>query len=178
MDDSKSYELREKFSNWFDPKADTYELILVIVFIGFLVLQSLFGLAVNKYLILLLGALSILYYLKIHTISKDPYAGGIELFIDKVSSQVLSVAVIGVLFKLQSWPGANTMLFLPAITLIILLPVMLYLQSKNSELSIFTQWAKFRILTVAALCIFLIYTPRADLEKYGLINNHSIEQVE
>ena len=175
---SKQNEQIIKISNWLAPRADKYESILAFVFLVVLSIHISTDLPVGIFMTMALTTLASLYFFRAYSVSDDSKAGGMERFIDKLASMSLSVCIIGILFRLENWPGYDTMLILGSITLVIVFLAILILQSKKPDLKIYTPRLKLRIFIVAALGLLLYFTPADDLIKIGVLKNNNIESIE
>lgn len=175
MTETKQNEQMVKINNWLAPRIDKYELILAFVFLFVLLLQISTELPVGIILILDLATLAALYYLGAFSIPEDSNAGMNERVIYKVALMGLSVCIIGILFRLESWPSYSTFLLIGLITLGIAFLSIFFLKFKNPELKIYTPRLKLRIFIVLALGLFLYFTPTNDLINFGILKNIIIE---
>jgi hypothetical protein len=163
MQQSKKNELLMKTGNWLAPKIEKYEMILAFLFLIVLLIRITGNFPVGVFMVLILSILATLYLLKAYSVSDDSNAGGIERFIDKLASLSLSVSMIGILFRLQHYPGSDQMLLMGSTILVVAFFAILFLQSKKPDLKIFTQRMKLRIFIVAALGLILYFAPAGDL---------------
>lgn len=175
MTEMKQNEQIVKISNWLAPKIDKYELILAFVFLVVLSLHISTELPMGVFMILDLTTLAAIFYIRAYSIPDDPNAGVTERVIDKIASMSLSVCIIGILFRLESWPGYDTMLSIGLITLGIAFLSIFFFKFKNPELKIYTPRLKLRIFIVLALGLFLYFTPTNDLINFGILKNNNIE---
>ena len=81
----------------------------------------------------------------------------------------LSVSVIGILFKFQSWPGASANLIMAIVTLSILAIISL-IKMKKSEDNYYSNILK-RIAIFGAICIFLFSIPTKTWMEWKYPNN-------
>lgn len=74
----------------------------------------------------------------------------------------LSMGIIGILFKLMYWPGADMMLVipLPLILMFFLLPFFFF---KNSDIRRYYHRMQIRTGVVGLLCLVLYFTPNSTL---------------
>ncbi|MFA6201440.1 MAG: hypothetical protein WC679_13645 [Bacteroidales bacterium] len=79
----------------------------------------------------------------------------------------LSAIYIGILFKLNSWPGANHDLIVGLATLVIILVIALFRKAKLKEANYFFMFSRIVILSILGI-IFLI-SPNLPIERirYG-----------
>ena len=177
MIQSKQNEQIVKMSNRLTRKLDKYEAILALIFLVILLLHISSDLQVGVFMTLTLSTLAVLYFFKAYSMSDDDNAGGLES-IDKLASLSLSVCLIGIMFKFESWPGYDKMLLIGSSTLVIILPIILVMQSKKPDLKIFTNRMKIRIVIVAALGLLLYFVPADKLIKAGIVKTYNTEVAE
>jgi len=167
-----------KIGNWISPRLDKYEFIIVIVFLTALLFKMSTDLEISILIVLSLMSLSILYFFNAFSCSNDEKAGGVERFIVKLVSLSGSIVSIGILFRLEHWPGYNAMLISGCATLVILFPIIIIIKSKKPELSIFNQRLLIRIILIASLGLFINFAPKDTLIKIGLDKKINIERAE
>jgi predicted membrane channel-forming protein YqfA (hemolysin III family) len=127
---------------------------------------------------LVLSTLAVFNFYNSFAPLKDEKAGGLGIFINKIVYFALSVGVIGVLFRLENWSGYDVMLMLGCISLAIGLAFVLFINSKESELKIFSSRVILRILVILAVGVLLYFTPRENLIKLRLIKEMRMPQTE
>ena len=93
-----------------------------------------------------------------------------ENFLHKLASLSCSIVLVGVLFTIQMWPNSKLFLETGCITLIIVLPTILYTNSKKTELQFFNVRYILRLVLILGLGIFLIFASNDILTKYKIIN--------
>ena len=175
MIQSKQNEQLVKMSNRLTRKLDKYEVILALIFLVILLLHISSDFQVGVFMTITLSTLAVLYFFKAYSMSDDDNAGGLERFIDKLASLSLSVCLIGIMFRLENWPGYDKMLLIGSSTLVIILPIILVMQSKKPDLKIFSQRMKLRIVIIAALGLLLYFTPADELIKVGIVKSYNTE---
>jgi hypothetical protein len=178
MNKTTQNEQLTKIGNLVSSQLLKYEVIIVLVFLTGLVLRLTTDLKVSALIILSLNTLATLYFFSAFSVPKDENANGLEIFINKLASFSSSVAIIGILFRLQHWPGYNNMIILGCITLIILIPVILIIKSKKPDLTIFNQRLIIRLALVAVLGLFINFAPKDTLIKAGLDKKIPVEKIE
>ena len=83
-----------------------------------------------------------------------------------ISGLFLSIISIGILFKIQYWPGANFHLLIGTVTAPIILGVTYFLKKKASdELKTYFKNMTVRLVTLSILTILLYLTPTENLLK-------------
>ncbi len=167
-----------KIGNLISSGLEKYESIIFLIFLGGIILKAAAGFPVNIIMVLALSTLGTMYFLNAFSITKDENAGGIERFIQKIASFAESIGVIGILFKLQNWPGSSAMIINSSVILIILLPVILKIKSKKPELRIFTSRMILRIFLIAVLGLTLKFTSKDLFYKFGIIETIKTEKTE
>src|ERR1039457_5350940 len=131
MSQDNQNEQLSKIGNWVLSRLDKYESMIVLVFLVGFVLKVMTDLKVGILIVISLTTLAILYFLKGFSATGDENAGGLEIFVDKLVSFGGSVATIGILFRIEYWPGYHMMILSGCMTLAISLPIILVLKSKN-----------------------------------------------
>jgi hypothetical protein len=158
MNYNKQNEQASKIGNWIVLRIDKYEVILALVFIVTLFLKRSTNLPVGVFMILSLLTLSTLYFFSAFAMIKDEHAGGIEIFVNKLAFWSCSVGLISILYRLQGWVPYKIMTIVGCGTLLILLLVIFYLNSKKSELKLFSSRYIIRMILICFLGFYLAYT--------------------
>lgn len=164
-----------KIGNWISLRLNKYESIITLIFAVLLILKMNTNLALGIFITLSLNSLAILYFFNAFSTPENENAGGIERFVNKLVSFSSSVAIIGILFKIEHWPGHDIMIMLGCTTLLILLPVISIIKSKKPEVKIFNGRLVVRIVLISALGFFLNVAPKETLEKVGLYKKINFE---
>jgi hypothetical protein len=167
-------EQASKIGNWIVLRIDKYEIILALVFIMTLFLKRSTDLPVGVFMALSLLALSTLYFFSGFAIIIDEHAGGKEIFVHKLASWSCSVGLISILYRLQGWVPYKIMAIVGCGTLLILLLVIFYLNSKKSELKLFNSRYIIRMILICFLGFYLAYTSTDVLIKNGIIVNKEL----
>jgi len=159
-----------KIGNWIAPRLDKFEIILFLVFIISLILKISTDLPVALLLIASLMTLSTLYFFAAFASINDEYAGGMESFLHKLASWSCSIILVGALFRIQMWPSSKLFLQIGCITLIIVLPIILYTKSKKAELKFFNVRYILRLVLILGLGLFLTFASSDILVNYNIIS--------
>jgi hypothetical protein len=167
-----------KIANRITPRLDRYESVIFLILLVALLLRISTNLPTGIVIALALISLSTLYFFSAFSFKEDEHTGGMGLFIEKLTAISASVGVIGMLFTLQRWPGADKMLLIGCGTLLISLPIIYYYKSRIPELKIFTSRMVIRTIVIAALGLALNFTPKETLKNIGLIKELKVEKVE
>jgi hypothetical protein len=178
MVEYKQNEAITKISLWISERLDKYEIILAIAFLVFLFLNIsgfLFG---GTLMTLMLSTLAVFYFYKAFAPLEEEKAIGFDVFINKVVYFALSIGIIGILFRLQSWTGYDVMLQMACVLLAIGFVFIVYIKSKKPELRIFPSRLILRVLVVLVFGVLLHFTPRENLIKLKLIKEMRIPQTE
>lgn len=165
-----------KISNWVSAKIEKYELILVLIFILGIILKSTTELSVNFLITLPLSILVILYFFHAYADTNLEDSGAFIRFIHYLSSFANSVAILGILFKLQNWPGYDTLLIQGCSALTIILIIILVLKIKFSDLKCFPRRYLVRILIIALVGSGLYFIPEYSFIKHGFHTQKVIEK--
>lgn len=131
-------------------------------------------------MIITLGVLATLYFLKAFGRPGDKSAGTMESFILKLVYWSWSVCAIGILFMIQGFPGGDMMLFVGLLTLLAALAVSLIFKIRMSDISVFSRSFYIRSIILLFICGALYLLPPDRLEKAGIIkvgenSNEAIE---
>jgi len=174
----KQNEAITKISLWISQRLDKYEIILALVFLVSLFLRISGFLFSGTLMTLVLSTLAVFYFYNSFAPLKDEKAGGLEVFINKLVYFALNIGVIGVLFRLENWSGYDVMLKLGCVSLAICLAFVLFINSKEAELKIFSFRVILRIVVILAFGVLIYFTPKESLIKVRLINEMKIPQTE
>ena len=155
----------KKIGNFIAKHLNLFENILAIITIAAVLLKMFTALKTGFVITLSLTTLATLYFFRAYAVHDDEHAGGMEVFIDKLASFAGSVAIIGIMFRLEHWPGYEIMLQLGGITLLIVLAAIAILKSKKPQLKIFNRRLVIRIIVLLFLAAALYSTPKETLRK-------------
>jgi hypothetical protein len=169
-------ELVSKMGNWIASRLDKYEAILFLFFIVTFLLKLSTSIPVNILVVLTLMTLSSIYFFSAFASINDEYAGGLESFLHKLASWACSIVVIGIMFRLQKWFGYKNMILIGCCTLIIVLTIILYNNSKKPELKLFGSRYILRIIIICLIGFFLAFASHEVLVKNKIIENTSFEK--
>lgn len=129
-------------------------------------------------IVLTLSFLAILYMLGAFYFFSDKTIKQQNLPLSIVSGIFLSFSVLGVMFKLQYWPGSQAILFLASISALVLLIVTFRLKSKApEELMGYYKNMMQRTTVLTILAVMLSFTPVATLLKIQYWNNPEIARL-
>ncbi len=159
-----------RIGNWIAPRLEKFEIILFVVFIISIMLRTSTDLPVVLLLVVSLMTLSTLYFFAAFASINDEYAGGMEIFLHKLASWSCSIVLVGALFRIQMWPGSKLLLQIGCINLIIALPIILYTNSKKTELQFFNVRYILRLVLILGLGLFLTFASNDVLLKYKIIS--------
>ncbi|MCF8256684.1 MAG: hypothetical protein K9J06_03975 [Flavobacteriales bacterium] len=140
-----------RLGNWLAQHVDKLEAILAVVTTLVLVLHAATDWPVGTITTVCLSSLSVIYFFTAYAVDQDDSVGPMDLFIAKLSSFGASVAVIGILFSLQNWPGATIQLMVGCGTLAAALPFVLIARSNNRGLKLFNSRTILRIIVIVAI---------------------------
>lgn len=154
-----------RIGNWIQPRLARFEsIILPLVFLG--IMLRVIGAGFDDFILTIsISTLSLLYFLRAFSISSDGASNTADAFIVKLIYWGMAVVTIGVLFRLQTSPGWDTMLIVGILVLIIGMTVALIRDSKRSELMLIDKRTAVRILVAVLIGIALLFTPTEYLQK-------------
>jgi hypothetical protein len=148
---------KTKIENFFQNKVLKYELVFLF-FLVLLVFLALLNIKSGIILTLFLASLAVIYFFSAFSIPEITDLSAIDLFIQKLVSLGSSVALIGILFKAQKWPNADTMLYCGFFTMIICLFFLAYKRMKDPSSENFNKFVFLRsiiLLIITGLLLFL-----------------------
>ena len=115
-------------------------------------------------LVLSLSTLAIIYFPGAFYFFCDKVIKKSNLALSIISGLLLSIIPIGILFKLQYWPGAGLYLLIGSVAAPIILILTLVLKSKAAdELKTYYKNMTLRAVVLAAFSLILYLTPTATL---------------
>lgn len=130
------------------------EVTFSIVFLIGLLFKFFGWPASGIFLIISLISLSCIYFFGAFYFFCDKIIKKSNIALSIISGFLLSIIPIGILFKIQNWPGATINLLSGIITGFILIGVVLFLKAKaSSELTIYYRNMVIRIIVLTALSI-------------------------
>jgi len=148
-------DFKHKIGNWICPRVDFLELILILIFAVAFLLKTQFDMPVDFLIVLSLSALGLTYFFLSFKLPESDNPEAILIFANTLSGYSLSVSVIGILFKLMNFPGFDIMLLVGSITLILILPTIIYMKSKKKEWNFFNNRYLIRLFVFGASGIIL-----------------------
>lgn len=175
MDQLNKNEELAKIGNKISAPLNRYEPFIAVFSLALIFLKNSTELKVGIFIVIILTSLAILYFFKAYARTDDENAGGGEIFVDKLISFSSSLTTIGILFRIQHWPGFNQMLLAGSGALAVLFVVILVLRSRKPELKLFSQRILIRVFILAALGLVLNFTPKSNLVKLGLDKEVKVE---
>ena len=167
-----------KILDWIAPRLNKFETILAVLFAITLLGKMCTDFPTGVLMVMVLEALAILYFFSAFPASSQREERGLKIFIHKLTFWCCSIIVIGILFRLQFWPGYNTMLLVAPAALLVSLTVILFMKSGTPEWEIFNTRFMLRILIIAIIGLLLRLTPAEDLIKYGVLKTPKTQREE
>lgn len=139
--------IRKIIFNLVTGKIEKYELILIALIIGVLALNTVDAKIVEIVTTLVLSSAGILYIMTAYKDTSDSNFTQVDEFFSKISGFSSAVAVVGVLFSLQNFPGYKNMLIVGGLSLVIVLGYILVKQQVKKM----GMWATLRIFILAVI---------------------------
>src|SRR5512138_2179599 len=158
-----------KIGNWIATRLEKFEAILFLIFIVAFMLKASTDLTVEIIIVLTLMTLATIYFFSAFAMINDEYAGSIESFLHKLASWSCSIAIIGILFTLESWNSAKLFLQIGCFTLIFVIPAIPYINSKKPELKFFNSRYILRLVVICCVGLFLAFASHDLLIKTKII---------
>lgn len=106
---------------------------------------------------LVLSSLAIIYILSAFATHDEEDVNMFDVFLYKLSTMASSVAIIGILFTLHSWPNANPMLIVGALSLSICIVFILMEKHKRSNLTLFSTAYVIRLVAIIFFIVVIKY---------------------
>jgi hypothetical protein len=159
-----------KIGNWISRRLDKYEGILGSIFFIIIIVKISTELPVNFFITIILETLAILYFLNAFSVLNNQENDAFGLFVYKLSSLGFTMVIIGILFRIQNWPGYSIMLLIGSITMIISLIFFLIIKNKKPQITIFNSRWIIRTLLMAFIGFTLYFTSTDSIVKARLIN--------
>lgn len=151
---------------------------ITIAFIVGLVFKYLHWPGGSQILIISLSILAIIYCFGAIYFFSDKTIKNQNLLLTIFSGFFLAFIPIGVLFKLQYWPGADFSLLLGIFLAIIIFSITYFLKSKSKdELETYYKNMTIRITTLITLAALLYLTPTATLVKLQYWNDPELARL-
>jgi hypothetical protein len=120
-------------------------------------------------MLIAINMLTLLYILKGSLTSTEEKLDEKVIFLNKIAFYGMAISLVGILFKLFSWPNADQMLMMGMISIAILSVFVLFMRSKGSNVTLFREKYLLRLIFVFALVIALKFIPRTQLEQWKII---------
>ena len=168
-----------KIGDWVFENLNKFEVYILLIFIIGLTFRMFTEINSSLLIIIPLLILGISYFLKSFSTIANENISGLERFIYKLASWSASVSVVGICYKIESWPGADTMLFIGITSLIIAIPLIIYKRIQNTDLELFDNRLFVRLLLILTFSLTISLTQNSVLEEIGLtkkINTETIEE--
>jgi hypothetical protein len=158
-----------KIGNWIATRLEKFEAILLLIFIASFMLKASTDLPVGILIVLTLMTLAAAYFFSAFAMINDEYAGSIESFLHKLASWSCSIAIIGILFTLESWNSSKLFLQIGCFALIFVIPAIIYINSKKTELKFFNSRYILRLVLVCSIGLFFVFASHDLLIKTKII---------
>lgn len=169
-----------KIGNWIATRLEKFEAILFLIFIVAFILKTFTDLPSGILIVLTLMILATFYFFSAFAMINDEYAGSMESFLHKLASWSCSIAIIGILFTIESWNSSKLFLQIGCFTLIIVIPAILYINFKKAEMKFFNSRYILRLILICCVGLFLTFTSHDLLLKAKIIKiaiNQIINQI-
>ena len=162
-------ESKEKIGNLALIGIKRYELIIVLVILLSFIGKILEIDTADIFFVLSTGFLSVLYFVRAFAKIDIIFSGGLDVFTNSLYSYSLSLTLLGVLFRLNQFPGYTMMLMVGLITLFITTVLIIYLISQKSDSKVFNTRSILRALIILMLGAFLWLTPTDTLVELEIL---------
>jgi hypothetical protein len=146
-----------------------YEILLVTIAVASVVFKML-KIQINDLVLTIpLLTLSIFYYFRSFALVGNFSVAPREKNTDKFYYYSLSVATIGILFRINGWAGSNVLLTFGGIGIIITLALMILFGAFRADSKILDKFAMPRIILLLALVVILRVAPSKMLVRLNVI---------
>jgi len=157
----------QNIKNLINKALERLELPFMFIFIIGIFLKVFSSLPVDFLITFILSILANLYVLSAYIISKTAQTNKIENTFNFVSSFFFAIGCIGIMFKLNNWPGAQNMLNI-CFVYILMIPVKFILVKKG--IIQFNKKLLIRMIFFGTIGISLMAIPQKTLLKYHIVN--------
>jgi hypothetical protein len=148
---------KTKLGNLFLHKVLKYELLLLFLIILAVCLTLMKTPYSGLFLTMVLLSIACIYFFSAFGIPEVDEFTAIDSFLHKLVSLGSSVAIIGILFIIQKWPNAETMIYVGILTLGMCFIVLVYQRIKNPEIEKFNKLVFLRILVLILIAGGFLY---------------------
>lgn len=125
---------------------EKYEMVFVFLIALMLGLSSLAIKALDTALIIVYSTLAIIFVMSAFKKSEVKEFNEMDVFFQKIAGFGSAIALIGMLFSILGWPGANNMLVTGAVSLLV---AFIYILAKDRK----EVFGKFTILRIVVLML-------------------------
>ncbi|HOT89048.1 MAG TPA: hypothetical protein PKZ43_08500 [Bacteroidales bacterium] len=154
-----------KLAKKLDSKLSSIEAILVLTSLIGLFLRSS-NIPLGTFILLIsLSTLAIMYYIISYRLSADKEISPMKNFLDKLCLWGLSISIIGILFRLQNYPGFQSMISIGCSTLILFL-IFSFIKKQETDSRLI-----LRTIIIAAIGLSLYFTPKEKLIDLRIISS-------
>ncbi len=166
----------QKMGDWIFNKLPRLEFFLVILIVIGIVLRMTGIQAGGIILTLSFSLLAVFYFLRAYKILGEGSA--MERFYNKLLSYGWSIAMIGILYMIQSWPGAEPMMMVSASTQLIIIIAIIIGKTKRPGSYIGADPTLLtRSVIIASITLALHFCPLDILIKSRIITPHPLTPV-
>jgi hypothetical protein len=134
-----------------------YELLIVLVIAGGTLLRIFNIPHTGMITTVVLMTASCIYFFSAFGIPDGSAVTAFDNFIIKLTGIASSVSIIGILYLIQKWPMANTMIIVGILALSIVLVYIVIKQVRTPESEIFNKMVIVRILVLVFISAGLLY---------------------
>lgn len=159
----------DKINTLLSKHLNNAELILVLVFLAALLIRMTTELNSGSIMIISLSTLSLLYFFRSFTYANYAGIGKMDQFLDKFAHIGLSVAVLGILFRLMRWMGFENFLLMGAITTTAAFLLSFVVKSLAPEEDSLLSRYRLRLLIATLVAIALYQVPESSLVEWGVL---------
>lgn len=158
-----------KIKNWLNSKFKWLESIFALVFLLAMILK-LNGIPFMSFVILIaLNMLAVLYVFNSSLVSDDEDFDGNTIFVNKMVSYGLAISMVGILFKLFSWPNSDQFLLMGMVGTGAMFAVIVYNKINKKNSTLFNGRYLLRMACILSLVITLKVVPKSQLAHWKII---------
>ncbi len=128
-------------------------------------------------LVLSLSALAMIYFSLAFYFYADGEIKNQNLPLSIATGLFLSIIPIGILFKLQYWPGATFYLLMGSVGSFILFPIIYFMQKRNMALTTYYKNMMKRVIVLGTASFILYITPITTLLNIQYWNDPELAEI-
>jgi hypothetical protein len=155
-----------------------FEMLFVLVLMALLIARLMEIPGSSALLLAAMPFLSMMYFFHAFVASGDEQIDGIGRFVIRLASYSSAIGILGFVFMMYRYPGAEIMVSVGTIGIGITLPMVVMKWMKNKSSKIFNQRLIVRLAIILVISLILILLPDHLILESGLIQKPTTEAIE